>query len=308
MSSEGLVAIARDLYGLPPGEFTATRNARAARAKAEGDAELAARVRTLVKPSLAGWVVNLLVRQMPERLGDLLALGEELQQAQEEMDGATLRALTQQRRTLTAAVARQAAGLAAELGQPVSGAATEQVRATLHAAMTDRRAATAIRTGLVLTPLAATGLDDVDLSRALAVGIDEAGELTAEPTPRAAGGDAPTDLGARRASARARTAKEVTDAKAALAVAETAATRTGTVLRARREKVRGLQAQVLQLRSEIDELMREVGALEDRLEPLTTSLSGAQEDGVEADAMDVAARAAVEKARRRLTQARASSR
>jgi chromosome segregation ATPase len=304
---DGLVAIARDLYGLPPAEFTAARNARATRTKAEGDAELAARVRALVKPSVAGWVVNLLVRQMPDRLGDLLALGEELQHAQEEMDGATLRTLTQQRRTLVAAVARQAAGLAAELGQQVSGTVTDQVQATLHAAMADARAASAIRTGLLLTPLSATGLDDVDLSRALAVGLDDAGELTAEPTPRA-GREAPTDLGARRASARARAATEVTEAKAELAVAEAAAARTGKTLRARHEKVRGLQAQVLQLRSEIDELMREVGALEDRLEPLTSTLATAQDDDAEADAMDLAARAAVEKAQRRLANARGSGR
>lgn len=298
-----LAGIAHDLYGVPPAEFTAARNARAKRAKTEGDPELATAVTALRKPVAAAWLVNLMVRQLPERIGDLVALGEEFRAAQDEMDAATLRTLTAQRRALTATVAREGAALADELGQRVTGVVTEQVQATLHAAMTDERAAAAVRSGLLVAPLAATGLDDVDLDGALALPLDD----VAEAAPHAAS-PAPTDLSARRASAKAKAAKEVTDAKAALAVAEAASAKTGKTMRARKEKMRALQAQVLQLRAELDELLREVNALEEKLDPLTADLAGSQDAYAEAEAIDLAAQAAVEKAEHRLSRARAATR
>lgn len=304
-AERALAGIAHDLYGLPPGEFTAARNARAARAKSEGDTELAAAVKALRKASVAGWVVNLMVRQLPERIDDLVALGEELRSAQDDLDAATLRALTTQRRKLTATVAREGAELAAELGQKVTPAVTEQVQATLHAAMTDEVAGTAVRSGVLLGSLAATGLDEVDLTDALALPLELIG-LPAEAAARERSA-APTDLSARRASNKAKAAKEVTEAKADLAVAEAAATKTGKVMRARKDKVRTLQAQVLQLRAELDELLREVNALEERLEPLSADLEAAQDTFAEAEAMDIAAAAAVEKAEKRLARARAAA-
>lgn len=298
-----LAGIAHDLYGLPPAEFTAARNERARRAKSEGEPELAGAVTALRKPGVAAWVVNLMVRQLPERIGDLVALGEEFRAAQDEMDAATLRALTTQRRKLTATVAKEGAALAAELGHTVTLVVTEQVQATLHAAMTDERAAAAVRSGLLLAPLAATGLDDVDLTDSLALPLADV-QAAAPPEPRRS----PTDLSARRASAKAKAAKEVTEAKAELAVAEAAASRTGKTMRARKEKMRTLQAQVLQLRAELDELLREVTAVEEKLEPLAGSLELAQDALAEAEAIDLAAQAAVEKAEHRLSRARAATR
>ena len=287
-AERALAGIAHDLYGLPPGEFTAARNARAARAKAEGDPGLASAVKALRKSAVAGWVVNLMVRQLPERIGDLVALGEEMRAAQEDMDAATLRMLTSQRRALTTRVAREGAELAAELGQRLTPAVVEQVQATLHAAMTDEVAST-----------------EVDLTDALALPLELVGLEGATERPR---DDGPTDLSARRASNKAKAAKEVTEAKAELAVAEAAAAKTGRSARARKDKVRTLQAQVLQLRAELDELLRQVSALEERLEPLTADLEAAQDAYAEAEAMDLAAAAAVEKAAKRLAKAQAAAR
>lgn len=300
----GLAGIAHDLYALAPGEFIAARNARAKRAKAEGEAELASAVATLRKPSVAAWLVNLMVRQLPERIGDLLALGDELLEAQEAMDAAALRTLTRQRRALTAAVAKEGAALAEELGQKVTTPVIELVQATLHAAMTSDVAAEAVRSGVLLTPLEATGLDDVDLTEALALPLGVMSGRLHTPPPRA---DAPADLAARRAAAKAKAAKEVTDARAEVAGAEMAAAKTGKAMRARKDKVRTLQAQVLQLRAELEELLRQVEALEDRLEPITADLETAQDAYAKAEAMDIAARAAVEKAEHRLARARAAT-
>ena len=57
-----LLGVADELYGLALPEFTPTRDARAKELKA-ADAQLAPRVKALRKPSMAAWVVNLLVRQ-----------------------------------------------------------------------------------------------------------------------------------------------------------------------------------------------------------------------------------------------------
>ena len=63
-----------------------------------------AAVKALRKPSVAAWVVNLLVRREAEQVEQVLAVGAALREAQEGMDGAELRALTKQRRQLTSAV------------------------------------------------------------------------------------------------------------------------------------------------------------------------------------------------------------
>ena len=57
--ADELLDVADELYGLPLAEFTPARDARA---KALKGTEHASRVKALRKPSLAAWVVNLLVR------------------------------------------------------------------------------------------------------------------------------------------------------------------------------------------------------------------------------------------------------
>ena len=59
--------VAQELYALVPEEFTAARNARAKEAKAAGDAELAAQVQALRKPTAGAWLLNQLVRRTPTR-------------------------------------------------------------------------------------------------------------------------------------------------------------------------------------------------------------------------------------------------
>lgn len=297
-----LAGIAHDLYGVPPGEFTQARNARAKRAKSEGDPELAAAVAALRKPNMAAWVVNLMVRQLPERIGDLVALGDEMHDAQDEMDGAALRTLTRQRRLLTAAVAKEGADLAEEMGQNVSAVVTEQVQATLHAAMTSDIASEAVRSGVLLGPLAATGLENVTLTDAIALPLGVISGRLSTPTP---GPDAPTDLSARRAAAKAKAAKEVADARAEVSGSEMTAAKTGKTMRARKDRVRNIQARVLQVRAELDELLRQVEALEDQLEPIARDLEAAQSSYAHAEAADIAAKATIEKAQRRLAKARA---
>ena len=57
---------------------------------------------------MAAWVVNLLVRREAEQVEQVLGVGAALREAQANMAGDELRALTRQRRQLTAAVTTRA--------------------------------------------------------------------------------------------------------------------------------------------------------------------------------------------------------
>src|SRR3954447_16543252 len=111
-----LLEIADQLYGLSLPEFTPARDARAKELKGT---DLGKQVKGLRKPSTAAWVVNLLVRRETEQVEQVLTVGEALRQAQASMSGEELRALTRQRRQLTAAVTTQARRTAREAGTKV---------------------------------------------------------------------------------------------------------------------------------------------------------------------------------------------
>ena len=121
--TDPLLEAADRLYGLTLPEFTPARDALVKEHKA--DKELAARLKALKKPSLAAYVVNLLVRRDAAQVDQVLVVGEALRQAQQDLDGAELRNLTRQRRQLTAAVTQQARSLASQQKQEHNAAPSE---------------------------------------------------------------------------------------------------------------------------------------------------------------------------------------
>ncbi|MGI8900995.1 MAG: hypothetical protein ACR2HA_08690, partial [Nocardioides sp.] len=149
--------VAEELYGLTPAEFTEARNDAAARLKGT-DRELSDRVKSLRKPATSAWVVNMLVRHHADEMTQVLDLGESLRQAQADLDGDALRELARQRRRLIGAVAGKGKALARDLGLKLSESVQRQVEETLHAAMIDSDAAAAVRTGLLVDALSATGV------------------------------------------------------------------------------------------------------------------------------------------------------
>lgn len=269
---ETLLAEADLLYSLLPAEFVARRDQRVKELKAQ-DADLAAAVRSLRRPSAAAWALNLLVRRDREQVEQVLTVAVALREAQTTLDGDQLRELTRQRRQLTAAVATRAAQLTAEEGNPVSASVADQVEATLTAAMLDEGAAAALRSGLLVTPLEATGLDPVDLSRAVAVPT-AAGHLApvveGAPTAKGRGGlrvvpDPDSGARARRTAQRA------------LADAERALVRARGALKRSQREVDVLQAESLRIQAELDEARRKVAELETRAEAIDASLGEAEE-------------------------------
>jgi hypothetical protein len=271
-----LLGIADELYGLRLPDFTPARDERA-KAMKKDDPELSKRVKALRKPALAAWVANVLVRHETEQVEQVLAVGEALREAQASMSGDELRALTRQRRQLTAAVTTRARALAAELGQKVTQAVADQVEATLTAAMLDGGCARALRSGLLVQPLATTGVEDVDLAAAVAapdaLGF-RASPREVEPPPRPelhVVPDPEADAKARR------------EAEEALAEVEQALAEATEALAAATTDVTDLQARELQVQAQLDELRNRLAELEATMEEVEEELADAEDVRAEAE-------------------------
>ena len=278
MPTDPLLAIADELYALPVADFTASRDAHAKELKG-ADKELSARVKALRKPSTAAWAVNLFVRRERDQVEQVIAVGEALREAQANLDGAELRALTRQRRQLTAAVTGRARACATEAGQRLSDAVADQVEATLTAAMLDEGAAAAVRSGMLVAPLAATGVEAVDV--AAAVGAPEALGFTA--TARDADDDPPPRPELRVVpdpeadQKRRRAAQEKVDA------AEAQVGEAQVAYDAAAAEVGQLEARSMQLQARMDELRQQLAELETEAEEVDDELSDAEDVRSEAE-------------------------
>jgi hypothetical protein len=270
--TDELLAIADDLYALPLGDFTPARDAKAKELKGT---DLAAPVKALKKPSLAAWVVNLLVRRDAEQVEQVLSLGAALRDAAAGMDGDELRNLTRQRRQLTAAVTTGARALAASAGVKVTQAVADQVEGTLTAAMVDARCADAVRSGLLVTALASTGVDEVDLSASVAT--PEALGFTASPVV-----PGPPDLHV--VPDPDADEKAVAAAQERLEAATSAASAAEAALASATTTVDELEARTMQLQAEIDEMRRKLAELESAYEEVDEELSDAEDTRSEAEA------------------------
>jgi len=164
-----LVEVADRLYALTPAEFTQARNAAIVSAKSSGDAELAANIKALRKPSTSAWLVNTLARHRLPQLDELLGLGAELRAAQQALDGDALRRLSRERHACIHALTVEIGRLAADAGHRVADATNREITGTLDAAVIDAPAAAAVRSGRLIRALVAAGFDAVDLDGAVAV-------------------------------------------------------------------------------------------------------------------------------------------
>lgn len=271
-----LLQIADELYGLDLADFTPARDARV---KEHKGTDLSKQLKALRKPATAAWVVNLLVRHETEQVDQVLAVGTALREAQAAMSGEELRALTRQRRQLTAAVTTQARAVARDRGLKVTQAVADQVEATLTAAMVDEGCAAAVRSGLLVGALAATGVGEVDLAGAVAVPEALGFRATArdaEPPPRPELHVVPDP----DADAKARAAAEEL-LEGAQAELDAAQEELDEVV----ASVAELEARSLQLQAEMDELRGRLAELETSAEEVDDELSDAEEARSEAQAV-----------------------
>jgi hypothetical protein len=175
--------VAGELYAAAPNDFIAKRNAAAA----EADRPTAKQIKALRKPSASAAAINALVRDQPDLIGDVLDIGARMRDAFASRDRAEIRALTQERQRL---LQRATDGLG------LSPAVQREVEETLQAAVIDPAAAAAVRSGMLVRALESTGLEQVDVSDAVALPVEI--EDFPAPTPgrrRAAAGGRRSDAG-----------------------------------------------------------------------------------------------------------------
>ncbi|MEU4393840.1 hypothetical protein [Kribbella sp. NPDC023855] len=153
-----LDAVAVELYGLTPDEFTAARNHLA---KTVGGSTGIA-IKALRRPTLAAWLANLLVRTDPEGINSLTELGEQLRTAHLSADGTRLRTLTPKRHQLVKSLVATARAEAQQLGRPPTQAVMDRLTETLDAALIDPGAAQLLRSGQLTSALQHVGFGVVD--------------------------------------------------------------------------------------------------------------------------------------------------
>lgn len=251
-----LGTVADELYGLPPSEFTSTRNDRAAAAKKAGDRELADAIRQLSRPTTSAWLSNLLVRHRRDQVDQLLDLGGALREAQQQLAGDELRRLSQQRHEVVATLAAEARSLARDAGERVSETVVRELEDTLEAALADVEAAVAVSSGRLQKGLQYSGLGGVDLSDAVAapaaVPARPDRKVSAAPVPR----DDERDTRRREAAL-----AEVRAAEAAAAEADESAEDAEQRLTEAREKHDAVREQLAAAAKRVEELReREIAA------------------------------------------------
>jgi len=151
---------ADELYGLPPGEFTRARDARAKELRGDGDREAADAVKRLRKPTVAAWALNQLARRRAKDVERLVKAGEALRAAQEELlaggDRAAFQKAASGERELVADLSAGATAMASEAGERGSGL-LEKIAGTLHAAALDEETAEELRAGRLVREREAIG-------------------------------------------------------------------------------------------------------------------------------------------------------
>ncbi|MHB1584516.1 MAG: hypothetical protein ACYC0E_12280, partial [Acidimicrobiales bacterium] len=160
MDVEDVVA---ELVDVAPPDYVAARDARAAEARRAGDRSLAERIKRLKRPTAGAWLANLLAVHRPSDVGGLVALGEAMRRAQDELSTTELRQLGRRRNAAVDRMVREAAGLAEARGRPPGDSALGELRTTLEAATADPEAARALASGALTRGLEYAGFGSTDL-------------------------------------------------------------------------------------------------------------------------------------------------
>ncbi|KRC46959.1 hypothetical protein ASE16_16365 [Leifsonia sp. Root227] len=266
--------VADELYALPTAEFTASRNAAAGKA----GSPLAAEIRGLRKPSASAAAVNALVREHPDVVDAILEVGDRMREAFAERDRAAIRELTGERQRLLQKATRTAGA--------ASAGVLREVEDTLQAAVIDAAAAAAVRSGLLVRSLESTGVDQVDVSDAVALPIDV---------------DAPPPVRAKRASGTSTAASASASASAEPAESPSERRERERRIRTAEKALERARTDADALDDELDEEVDRRTDLEAERDALARRLERTQDELAES-------RAAERELRRRITQAQSALR
>jgi hypothetical protein len=297
------------LFQLPLPEFTAARNALAARLQKGGDKDAAARVKGLSKPPVSAWVVNQLYWRNRDAFDRLLTAGARLRQAQaSQLAGhvTNLRELLNTHRETLTELSKQAGPILSQAGHQPSPDVMRRVTMTLEGL-----AAQGLLEGGPAAGRLTADVDPPGFETISALAPRQPGDKPARPagdarvlafhaSKRTAANGKGAQRGASAADVKARDAERRKAAQAALKAAER------TLAEARREAA-SAEAAMKKAAVKLKEVEKEKKELEERLEKMTaqaeTARQAARKTASEAaDAAQVVedAERAVEKAREEL--------
>jgi hypothetical protein len=243
--------VTAELFGLPPAEFTAARDRRAAEVK-QRDPALATALKKLRRPTVSAWLVNQLARERTTQLQELVSAGTEMRKAQHDGAGTQLRSLSGRRHELIAALVTDAEAIARAGGQPVTPQVKREIESTLEAGSADPETAADLLAGRLEAPRTAAGF-----------GVEPA--TVAISGRRARQTEKP----------HARTAKDRRADERAIAAARKQAEQAAAV-------VARLEARVEELQSRLDSLDRERTALQAQARSVGSELRDARKAQVDA--------------------------
>ena len=286
-----LGSIAQDLYAVPPHEFIAARKQSVDAARAAGDTELSRAIGELRKPSAPAALVNLLAREAEDLLQEVVELGEELREAQEDGDGSRLRALNDERKALLRRVNQECIDLAKEHDLAHAPSVVSGVDETIKAALASPEAAKAVQAGLLVAALSGAGLGYIDLADSVALPEFELKPRAPRPAGRRlkAVPDLPDPKASRTDVARDLLAEATRDAAQADAELKESETAFEANELARAE-----------LHERVDELKKELRLLQDEATEADADSRGLQRDVVRATKARDAAHKELAMARQRL--------
>jgi hypothetical protein len=170
------------LYQLPLEDFTRARNDLSSRLKKAHQADVAAEVRSLKKPSAVAWAANSLVWSDPQLVGELLAAGERLRDVQQDAlrgkagadDVAEASGAERDAVRALLAVARS------RLGERATATLLDRLGQTLRAAAVDDEARMLLERGRLTDELNAVGFGPLEAVRPTRRRSDEVGRAARE--------------------------------------------------------------------------------------------------------------------------------
>lgn len=248
------------LYAGAPDDFVAQRDALAKQLRADGERDAAKRVKALRRPTVAAWGVNLLARDDPDGIAELLSAGADLARAQRRalsgVRDSGLRDATTRRRDVVRRLADRAVALLDEAG--ASGEAhRETIAATLEAASASDEAAEPVRQGRLSRELPApSGFGDVG------------GLALLSPEPSAADEGPATEGRAAEPSAEEEERRRL----------EAAVREARETLEARRQAATEAEAEAADARRRADEAVRAAEEAEDEADRLERAAAKARRD------------------------------
>jgi hypothetical protein len=264
------------LFQLPLTEFTAARNALAARLKKAGETEDAALVKALTKPSVPAWAVNQLFGKHRSLFERLLDAGEKFRQAQTAQlagKSADIRAPLEARRAALSELTARAAKLLTDAGSAAAPETMRRVTTTLEALSTYAGLSDAPAPGRLTDDVQPPGFEAL---AALVPRVDQSGRSTGPPRIIPFAQKAPRKAVAKRAAGPEGEKAREAERKERLAAAKAAVQEAERTLRDARKTAQRAEEELKRAAARSKEADADKQRAEQQLERVTASADEAR--------------------------------